>query len=84
MSFHFQVIEEIMVLKADKGNRTVMDKSDYLGTRNILLHFGEYEHIKNDPMANLERKVEKLLCKHKSFYTPAQLYNNPLSQYTTF
>jgi hypothetical protein len=51
-----------------------MDKSDCLDEMNILLHSGEYEHIKNDPMANIERKVEKLLCKHKSFFTPTQLY----------
>jgi hypothetical protein len=61
-----------MVLKADKGNcAVVMDKSDYLVKMNILLHSGVYEHIKNDPMANIERKVETLLSKHKSFFTPA-------------
>jgi len=60
-----------MVLEADKGNCTVvMDKSDYLVKMNILLHSGVYEHIKNDPVANIERKVEKLLSKHKSFFTP--------------
>lgn len=41
-----------------------MDKSDYLNKMNILLH--------SDPMTNTERKVEKLLSKHKSFFTPAQ------------
>lgn len=60
-------------MKADKGNCTVvMDKSDCLDKMNILFHSGVYEHIKNDPMANIERKVEKLLSKHKSFFTPAQ------------
>lgn len=49
-----------------------MDKSDYLDKMNILLHSGVYEHINNDPMANTERKVEKLLSEHKSFFTPAQ------------
>ena len=47
-----------MVLKADKGNCTVvMDKSDYLDKMNTLLHSGVYEHIKNDPVANIERKL---------------------------
>jgi len=47
-----------LVLKADKGNCTVvMDKSDYLDKMNILLHCRVYEHIKNDLLANIERKV---------------------------
>jgi hypothetical protein len=49
-----------------------MDKSDYLDKMNIWLHSGVYEHIQNDPMANTERKVEKLLSKHKLLFTPAQ------------
>jgi len=62
-----------MVLKANTGNCTVvMDKSDYLDKMNILLHSGVYEHINNDPMANTDRKVEKLPSKHNSFFTSAQ------------
>jgi hypothetical protein len=59
--------KDIRILKADKGNSTVvLDESQYKDKLNILLESGVYEPLPKDPAAEVERKVQKLLSKHKT------------------
>jgi hypothetical protein len=54
--------KSINILKADKGNATVvMDKTDYDQKVKEMLNTSTYEKIKDDPTASTERKVTKHL-----------------------
>jgi hypothetical protein len=54
-------------LPADKGNcRVVVNGSTYMEKLNTLLESGVYEPVLKDPTSEIERKVQKLLSKHKS------------------
>jgi hypothetical protein len=59
--------KDIRILQADKGNCTVvLDDSEYRNKLNHLLDSGVYELLSKDPMKTAERKVQKLLSKHKA------------------
>jgi predicted NAD/FAD-binding protein len=65
--------KDIRTLLADKSNGTVvLEESEYKDKLNILLHFGVYEHLPEDPTARVERKLQKLISKHKTAF-PAEL-----------
>jgi hypothetical protein len=58
--------KEIRILQADKGNCTVVfDESKYKEKLNTLLESGVYEHLPKDPTVTVERRIQKLLSKHK-------------------
>jgi hypothetical protein len=44
----------------------VLDDSEYRNKLNHLLDSGMYEPLSKDPTKTLERKVQKLLSKHKA------------------
>jgi hypothetical protein len=46
-----------------------LDESEYKEKINTLLESGVYEPLKKDPTAKIERKVQKLLSKYKSYFT---------------
>jgi hypothetical protein len=76
----FRLNQDIRILQADKGNcAVVLDKSNYKDKLNILLESGVYEPLPEDPTAKVERKVQKLLSKHKTIL-PTDL-ENKLTQY---
>jgi hypothetical protein len=57
----------IRILQTDKGNGTVvLDESKYNNKLNTLLESGVYEHLSKDPTPKAERKIQKLLSKHKT------------------
>jgi hypothetical protein len=57
----------IRSLQADKGNCTVvLNESAYKEKISSLLKSGVYETLRNDPTAQIERKIWKLLTKHKT------------------
>jgi hypothetical protein len=57
---------EIRILQADKGNRTVvLDESKYKVKQNTLLESGVYEPVPEDPTAKADKKVQTLLSKHR-------------------
>jgi hypothetical protein len=59
--------KDIRLLQADKGNYTVMlDEFKYEDKLNTLLESGVYEPLSKDPTAKFDRKVQKLLSKHKT------------------
>ncbi|PNF20184.1 hypothetical protein B7P43_G16972 [Cryptotermes secundus] len=59
--------KEIRILRADKGNCTVvLDESEYKDKLNTLLESGVYETLPKDPTAKVESKVQKLLSKYKT------------------
>jgi hypothetical protein len=59
--------KDIRILQADKGNCTlVLDESKYKDKPNTLLDSGIYQPLPKDPTAKVERKVQKLLSKHKT------------------
>jgi hypothetical protein len=59
--------KDITTLQADKGNcMVVLDESKYEDKSNILLESGIYEPLPKDHTAKVERKVQKLLSKHKT------------------
>ncbi len=66
----------IHILKADKGNATViMNRTDYDGKVKEILSTSTYRKLKNDPTASTERKVTKhLLGLRKSESLSANLY----------
>jgi hypothetical protein len=58
---------EIKILPADKGNCTVvLNDSTYKQKIFSLLESGVYETLKKDPTSQIERKIRRLLFKHKS------------------
>jgi hypothetical protein len=59
--------KDISILQADKDNCTVVfDASKHKEKLNTLLGSGVYEPLPKDPTAKVERKIQKLLSKHKS------------------
>jgi hypothetical protein len=46
--------------------RVIFDESTYKQRLNTLLQSGVYEPLPKDPTANVERKIQKLLSKHKT------------------
>ena len=66
----------IHILKADKGNATViMNRTDYDENVKEILSTSTYRKLKNDPTASTERKVTKhLLGLRKSESLSANLY----------
>jgi hypothetical protein len=68
-----RLMKDIGILQVDKGNYTVMsDEFRYKDTLNTLLESRVYEPLPKDPPAKVERKVQKLLCTHKTA-VPADL-----------
>ncbi|PNF20263.1 hypothetical protein B7P43_G15436 [Cryptotermes secundus] len=62
-----RINKEIRILRVDKGNCTVvLDESKYKDKLNTLLGSGFYETLPKDPIAKVERKVQKLLSKYKT------------------
>jgi hypothetical protein len=43
-----------------------MDESEYRNKLNTMLQSGVYEPLTRDPTVKIERKVQKLLSKHKT------------------
>jgi hypothetical protein len=69
--------KEIRILQADKGNCTVMlNESTYAQKISSLLESGVYEILRKDPTSQIERKIRKLLTKHK-IVVPAALKHKP-------
>jgi hypothetical protein len=61
--------KDTRILQADKGNCTVVfDESKYKEKLNTLLEFSFYEPLPNDPTARVERKMQKVLFKHKTTF----------------
>jgi hypothetical protein len=59
--------KEITSLQADKGNCTVvLNESAQKEKISSVLESGVYEIIRKDPMSQIERKIRKLLTKHKT------------------
>jgi hypothetical protein len=59
--------KDIRILEADKGNCTVVfDEIKYKAKSNILLESEVYEPLPKYPKAKVERKIQKLLSKHKT------------------
>jgi hypothetical protein len=59
--------KEIRILRVGKGNCTVvLEESKYIEKLNTLLESGVYEHLPKDLTATVERRIQKLLLKHKS------------------
>jgi hypothetical protein len=59
--------KDIRFLHTDKdGYAVVFNESKYKEKLNTLLESGVYEHLPKDPTAKVERKVQKLLSKHKT------------------
>jgi hypothetical protein len=57
----------IRIIQADKGNCTVVFvESKYKEKLNTLLEFGVYEPVPKNDAAKVERKIQKLLSKHKT------------------
>jgi hypothetical protein len=46
----------------------VFEKSKYKGNLKTLLESGVYEPLPKDPTAEIERKIEKFLSKHKTTF----------------
>jgi hypothetical protein len=61
-----RLIKDIGVLQADKGNYMVSDELKYKKKLNTLLESRDDEPLPKDPTAKVERKVQKLLCTHKT------------------
>ncbi|XP_023718596.1 uncharacterized protein LOC111870496 [Cryptotermes secundus] len=58
--------KEIMILRADKSNCTVvLDESEYKDKLNTLLESGVYETLPKDPTAKVERKVDDKFFQQK-------------------
>jgi vacuolar-type H+-ATPase subunit C/Vma6 len=61
---------EIRILQADKGNcMVVLKESTYREKISSLLESGVYEILRKDLMSQIERKIQKLLSKHKTVLT---------------
>jgi hypothetical protein len=59
--------KDIRIFQADKGNCTVvLDDSEYRNKLNLVLDSGVYEPLSKDPTKIVERKVQKILPKHKA------------------
>jgi hypothetical protein len=59
--------KDVSILQADKGNcAVVLVESKYKGKLNILLESRVYEPLPEDPTAKVERRIQKLLSKHKT------------------
>jgi hypothetical protein len=59
--------KDIRILQVHKGKCTaVLEEFKYKDKFNTLLHSGVNELLIKDPTANVERKVKKLLSKHKT------------------
>jgi hypothetical protein len=59
--------KDIRIPQADNGKCTVvLDETKYKSKLNTLLESGVYEPLTKDPSANVERKLHKLLSKHKT------------------
>jgi hypothetical protein len=53
--------KDIRILQEDKGNCTmVLDESKYKDKLNTLVESGAYKLLPKDPIAKVERKVQKL------------------------
>jgi hypothetical protein len=64
-----KVNKDIRIFQADKGNCTaVLDESEYRNKINHLLDSGVYQPLSKDPTKTVERKVQKLLSKHKAAF----------------
>ena len=68
--------KSIHILKADKGNCTVvMDKTDYDQKINDLLNTSTYKKLNRDPTPSIEKKIStRLLSLHKAGTLPKNLY----------
>jgi hypothetical protein len=56
--------DDIVVLKSDKGNNTViMDKSDYTKKAYEIIHSGNYRRLKKDPTTPIVKRINGLLAK---------------------
>jgi hypothetical protein len=59
--------KDIRILKADEGNcAVVLNDSEYMDKLNLLLHSGVYEPLSKDTTKTVEKKVQKILSKHKA------------------
>jgi hypothetical protein len=59
--------KQIRIMSADNGNCTViLNESTYKAKIFSLLEWGVYEPLHKDPTSRIERKIQKLLSKHKS------------------
>jgi hypothetical protein len=59
--------KEIRILQANKGNcMLVLNESTYKEKISSLLESGVYEILLKNPTSQIERKVRKLLTKHKT------------------
>jgi hypothetical protein len=73
--------KDIRIIQADKGNCTVViNEIDYQYKLNVLLQSGAYEPIAKDPTLKIERKIQSLLSKHKTF---SQRIKQSLTPYYT-
>jgi hypothetical protein len=59
--------KDIRILQANKGNcSVVLDVYEYKVKLKTLLESRVYEPLLNDPTAKVEKKIQKLLSKHKT------------------
>jgi hypothetical protein len=59
--------KQVQILQADKGNCiVVLIESPYKEKISSLLESGVYEILHRDPTSQIERKIWKLLTKHKT------------------
>jgi hypothetical protein len=59
--------KDIRILQAEKGNCTVLsNESTYKEKISSLLESGVYDLLRKDTTSQIERKVRKLLAKHKT------------------
>jgi hypothetical protein len=83
-----RINKDIRIFQADCGNCTVVfDESKYKDKLNTLLESGVYKPLPKDPANNDERKIQKLLSKHKTTllidleHTLTPYYSEPLHLY---
>jgi hypothetical protein len=64
---YLRLSEDIRILQADKGNcMVVLDESKYKDKLNTLLESGVYEPLLKYSTAKVERRVQKLISKHRT------------------
>jgi hypothetical protein len=68
--------KKIRILKDDKGNCVVrLNETTYKDKISSLLESGAYEILRKDPASQIERKIWKLIFKHKTIHTIDNVQN---------
>jgi len=65
-----KALEDVVILKTDKGNATViLDKKDYEEKALKLLQGGGYKMLKRDPTGNIERELKLRMKRTAEVFT---------------